>query len=115
MGSLEMRQQLLKKIDRKKFPKETIVKVGVEQVEQTRQRLLADDQWQKGVYVVDKDNGYRVLSVEEILPRSLKDIQSARGYYLNAWQNEVEQQLNEQLKKEYNVKIHRDVVRTLVY
>jgi len=115
MGSLEMKEMLTKKINKKKFDAENIVKVNVEQVEQTRQHLLSDDQWATGVYLVDKGNGYRLLSVEEILPRSLKGIQEARGYYLNAWQNEVERELNKKLLKEYNVKINRDVVRSLAY
>ncbi|MBP5526891.1 MAG: peptidylprolyl isomerase [Bacteroidales bacterium] len=115
LGSNEMKAQLLKKVDQKKYAAENLVTIGVEQVEQTRQRLLADDQWQPGVYTVAKDNGYRLLVVEEVLPRSLKGIREARGYYLNAWQNEVEQQLNEDLWKKYNVKIHRDVVRKITF
>ena len=115
MGSSEMKQLLLKKINQKKFPAGDMVKVGVDQVEQTRQHLLDDDHWQRGVYVKDQGNGYRVLAVEEILPRSLKGINEARGYYLNAWQNEVEQKLTDELLKKYNVKIHRDVVRSLTF
>lgn len=115
MGSQEMRQQLLKKIDRKTYPDDQLVSIDIEQVEQTRQRLLGDDQWQRGVYTKAKGKGYQVLVVEEILPRSLKGMVEARGYYLNAWQNEVEKNLNEELRKKYNVKIHRDVVRTLTF
>lgn len=115
MGNQEMRQQLLKKIDRKRFPGDRIVTADIEQVEQTRQHLLADDQWQKGIYTVAKAHGYQMLVVEEILPRSIKGLTEARGYYLNAWQNEVEKNLNEELRKKYNVKIHRDVVRTLTF
>ena len=115
MGSSEMKQLLQKKIDKKKYPDNNLVKADVQLVEQTRQRLLADDQWQRGVYLVKKGRGYQLLVVDEVLPRSLKGIKEARGYYLNAWQNEVEQHLNEELRQKYNVKIHRDVVRTLSF
>ena len=111
-GSREMRELLLKKIDHKRFP-DDIVTVDVTQVEQTRQNILSNDQWQKGVYLQSKDAGYRLLVVEEILPRSLKGILSARGYYLNAWQNEVERQLNDELWQKYNVKINHNVVRSI--
>ena len=110
-----MKQLLLKKIDQKKFPDDNLVKAEVELVEQTRQHLLADDQWKEGVYLVNRANGYRLLVVDEVLPRSIKSITAARGYYLNAWQNEVEKELNEELHRNYNVKIHRDVVRSLSF
>lgn len=112
-SSSEMKQMLLKKAG--KNAPNNLVSVDLELVEKTRQQLLTDDQWQQGVYLVNRGNGYRLLVVEEILPRSLKGIREARGYYLNAWQNEVERQLNEELRKNYNVKIHRDVVRTLTF
>ena len=115
MASSEMRQQLLKKINRKKYLGDNLIKVEVDQVEQTRQHLLSANQWQRGVYTVNQGIGYRMLVVEEILPRSIKGIGEARGYYLNAWQNEVERKLNESLKKQYNVKIDRNVVRTLTF
>ena len=114
-GSSEMKQLLQNKINKKKYPDSDLVKADVELVEQTRQRLLADDQWQPGVYLVNRGNGYRLLVVDEILPRTLKGINAARGYYLNAWQNEVEKELNEELHRNYNVKIHRDVVRSLSF
>ena len=114
-GSSEMKQLLLKKINQKKFPDDNLVKAEVELVEQTRQHLLADDQWKEGVYLVNRANGYRLLVVDEVLPRSIKSITAARGYYLNAWQNEVEKELNEELHRNYNVKIHRDVVRSLSF
>ena len=114
LGSNEMKQQLLKKASSNSNTA-NLITTDVEQVEQTRQHLLTDEQWQRGVYLVNRDKGYRLLAVEDILPRSIKGINEARGYYLNAWQNEVEQQLNETLRKNYNVKINRDVVRTLTF
>lgn len=114
-GSNEMKEMLLKKIDRKKYPADNLVEYDIQLVEQTRQQLLTPDRWHIGVYTQPKGNGYRILAVEEILPRSIKDLKSARGYYLNTWQNEVEKELNEQLRQKYNVKIHRDVVRKINY
>ena len=116
MGSNEMKQQLVKKINRKNYPNgDKLIKIDIEQVEQTRQNILQNDQWQRGVYLQDNGAGYRIVVVEEVLPRSIKPLMDARGYYLNAWQNEVERQLNDELRQKYNVKIHRDVVRTLTF
>ena len=114
-GSSDMKEMLLKKINRKKYPADDLVEVSVDLVEQTRQKLLQADQWKEGTYIQPQPRGYRIVAVEEILPRSLKDIRSAKGYYLNGYQNELEKRLNEQLKEKYNVKIHRDVLRTINY
>ncbi len=113
MGSSEMKLLLQKKINQKKHNDEDLVKVDVELVEQTRQKLLQDGQWERGVYLQEKGAGYRLLVVDEILPRSLKGQMEARGYYLNAWQNEVERQLNDELRRKYNVKIHHDIVHAI--
>ena len=53
--------------------------------------------------------------VEKVLPPQLKEQKEARGYYLNAWQNEVERQLIADLRARYNVKINYDVVKTLEF
>ena len=86
---------------------------NIEVVEKGRQTILADNQWQAGVYAVAKPKGYRLVVVEEILPPSLKGQMEARGYYLNAWQNEVERRLNEELRSKYNVKINWDAVKKI--
>ena len=114
-SSTAMKQLLLKKINRKNYPDDDIVKVDVEQIEQTRHKVLFDNEWQEGVYLHDKGNGYRLIVVEEVLPRSIKLLKDARGYYLNGWQNEVESQLNNELRQKYNVKIHRDAVRSITF
>lgn len=91
--------------------KKSEVKTNVELVEQGHQSLLSPEQWKAGVYITPKGKGLRVLVVDEILPRSLKAQSEARGYYLNEYQNEVERKLNDELRRKYNVKINRDVVK----
>ena len=84
-------------------------------VEQTRQKLLDNNQWQRGVYAVPTNKGYRLLVVQEILPPSLKEQMEARGYYLNAWQNEVEDNLCRSLRDKYSVKIDHNAVSKISY
>lgn len=115
MGSREMQQMLLGKIDHKKYGGDDMVKVDVELVEKTRQQLLQDNQWQRGVYLQENGPTYRLIVVDDIIPPTLKGHKEARGYYLNAWQNEVERELNADLRKKYNVKVHHNVVRTIAY
>lgn len=112
-GSLEMKEALEKSMGKKCADNK--VKVEVDIVEQTRQQLLADDQWQPGVCTAPRGNGYRCVVVEDIIPPTLKSQQEARGYYLNGYQNEVERQLNNELRKKYNVRINWDVVDKISY
>lgn len=85
----------------------------VELVEKRNQKILSDNQWKPGVYIGTKGKGYRVLVVDKILQPALKAQTEARGYYLNEYQNEVERKLNEELRRKYNVKINRDVVKAI--
>ena len=112
-SSIEMKQALLDKVDRKKCASTTPVTHAIEVVEKTRQHLLAENQWTPGVYSVVQPQGYRILVVEEVMPPMLKEQMEARGYYLNAWQNEVEQRLMKELRHKYNVSINHDVVRKI--
>lgn len=111
-GSLEMKEMLVSAMVAK-VP--SMVTVEPDLVEKGRQTLLADNQWQKGVYLSPNGKGYRAVVVEEVLPPMLKEQMAARGYYLNAYQNEVEQQHNEGLRQKYNVKINYDVVKQIRY
>ncbi|MBR1785412.1 MAG: peptidylprolyl isomerase [Bacteroidales bacterium] len=106
-GSSALREALKKKIT-------DGLKVSSELVEQTKQSLLAADEWQEGVYIHTNDDGsYRMVVVEEVLPRSLKGMVEARGYYLNSWQNEVEQELNMSLRRRYNIKINNNALQAI--
>ena len=111
-GSMEMKEMLVSAMVAK-VP--SMVTVEPDLVEKGRQTLLADNQWQKGVYLSPNGKGYRAVVVEEVLPPMLKEQMAARGYYLNAYQNEVEQQHNEGLRQKYNVKINYDVVKQIRY
>ena len=89
--------------------------IYVDLIEQNHQTLLTDEQWKPGVYTTPVAFGYRIVAVQSILPPTLKAQMEARGYYLSAWQNEVERQLIADLRAKYNVKIHRDVVDKITY
>ena len=114
MSSREMKA-LLEKNFNKKCPVTTPVSVELEQVERTRQQLITDEMWTRGIYMVPQDNGYRAILVINVLDPMLKSQSEARGYYLNLYQNEVEQKLNDELRRKYNVKINWDVVDKIKY
>lgn len=111
-SSLEMKEMLLSAMVAR-VP--SMVSVEPDLIEHGRQNYLADGQWTKGVYMSPNGKGYRAVVVEDVLPPMLKEQAAARGYYLNAYQNEVERQHNAQLRKKYNVKINYDVVKQIKY
>ena len=110
LSSSDMLDALIKKVDSKQCSVDNPVSYSVAVVEQTHQDLLSDDQWTPGVYAVHSGKGYRLLVVQSIIEPGLKGQMEARGYYLNAWQNEVEESLCKELRSKYRVKINHDVV-----
>jgi peptidyl-prolyl cis-trans isomerase SurA len=114
-SSEEMKEMLLDKVNRKHCTANEPVAFKLQLVEQGRQKFLADDQWKRGVYAVPAAKGYRLFVVQDILAPALKEQMEARGYYLNAWQNEVERDVNDTLRAKYNVKINRDAVNKIAF
>ena len=113
-GSRDMKKLLEDNFNKKSGVK-TPVTANVDLVERTRQTLLDDSQWSRGVYIVPQGKGYRAIVVDEVMEPMLKSQTEARGYYLNLYQNEVEQKLNEELRRKYNVKINWNVVEEITY
>jgi peptidyl-prolyl cis-trans isomerase SurA len=113
MGSLEMKQMLSEKC--KNINGDEPVSLDLQLVEYSRQNILQNNEWNKGVYLHPYGHGYRAIVVEDIIAPVIKSQREARGYYLNGYQNEVEENLNQTLRKKYNVKIHWDVVNKINY
>ena len=84
-------------------------------LEREHQELLSDAQWRPGVYVAPQSHGYKVFCVHRVLDPCLKSIKEARGYYVNDYQNYLDKQLVETLRKKYNVVIHQDVIDEITY
>lgn len=88
----------------------------MEVVEKGNQQLLDQGEWAAGTYLHNVDSGgYQILVVEQILQPELKTSNEARGYYLNAFQNYLEERNNAELRKKYNVKIYQDVLDKIEY
>ena len=115
LASSDILMALTKKVDSKKCEVAEPVTSSIEVVEMGRQSLLTADQWTPGVYVAHSGKGYRLLVVQDIIEPCLKGQFEARGYYLNAWQNEVEENLCKELRGKYRVKIHKDVVKSISF
>ena len=109
-SSVKMVAELNKKAKRDDF-----VLSDVTLLEEGNQTELSSNEWRTGTYAHVADSGYKVLVVEKILPPELKSRAEARGYYLNDYQNYLEEQNNLALRKKYNVIIHQDVIDEITY
>ncbi|MCQ2260282.1 MAG: peptidylprolyl isomerase [Bacteroidales bacterium] len=100
-------------------------------LEKGHQQTLSANEWRVGVYThpgvgdfyftalatdsIAPERAYTVLVVEHLLEPALKSCEEARGYYLNDYQNYLEEQNNAALRKKYNVKIYQDVIDEITY
>jgi peptidyl-prolyl cis-trans isomerase SurA len=115
LSSQDIQESLMKKVDSKRCGVPVPVSFSLEQIEKGRSVLLAADQWKAGVYTRPEGRGYQVLMVQTITEPCLKGLLEARGYYLSAWQNEVEAELCKSLRAKYKVKIHYDALNKITY
>jgi peptidyl-prolyl cis-trans isomerase SurA len=111
----DLEARLNEKVSKKACVAETPVAVELQVVEAGNQNLLTNNEWGKGVYTRPTEKGYQFLIVEQILQPELKSRDEARGYYLNDYQNYLEEQNNLELRKKYNVKIYQNVVDEITY
>ena len=98
-----------------KAKKDNFVTSNIVLLEEGNQTMLSSNEWHTGVYTHTADSGYQILIVEQIYEPELKSRDEARGYYLNDYQNYLEEQNNLALRKKYNVVIHQDVIDEIVY
>ena len=114
-GMSDLQGKLNDKVSKKKCTAEEPVTIELQVVEAGNQTLLSKNEWGKGVYAHPMEKGYKILIVEQILQPELKSRDEARGYYLNDYQNYLEEQNNIELRKKYNVVIHQDVIDNITY
>lgn len=114
-GSGGTRDALLKKLNQKRCRGENPVTVKTEVVEKEKQDLLLPGEWHKGIYTRPNGWGYKMLVVEKLIEPEAKSLKEARGYYLNDYQNYLEQEVSNALREKYHVVVHQDVVDEITY
>lgn len=75
-------------------------------------------EWSANALTVNKldrpKNQYSFMKIEEILPPADKELREARGYIIADYQDKLEEQWVESLRKEYKVKVNRKVLEEMV-
>ena len=109
-----LKSQLASKLS-KDCKDDKAVEVALDLIELGHQDVLSTNEWRKGIYERQGKKGYSFVVVEQILNPEPKNLMEARGYYINDYQNYLERQLMEQLRKKYNVVVHQDVIDEITY
>ena len=59
--------------------------------------------------------GYVIVIVRGIKDPELKSLRDARGYYINDYQNYLEENLIKELRSKYKVVVHEDKINAISY
>lgn len=91
------------------------ITVVADLVEKGATQQLKSSEWRVGTYGRPVGKGYAILWVQSIKDPCLKSITEARGYYVNDYQNYLEKQLIERLRRQYKVKVYQEVLDEVTY
>jgi len=78
---------------------------------------LDDMNWKKGTLSlnnINNDNTVSFVKIEKTLPRKRKELKDARGYVIADFQNQLEKEWIEQLRKEYPVIINKTALNSII-
>lgn len=118
--------QKAKKIAKKGKPEKVLGKINTEKQKiltaetKSYEKGQSDDvdelRWKKGYIGGDivKGDAISFLKVEKVIKPQQKAFQDARGYVIADYQEYLEKQWIEDLKKEYPIKINKDALNSLV-
>jgi len=117
----------LKKIARKKGRKgvteafndssHVVIRVESEIVEKGEPSILTEEMWKTGWHTLkdsQEGEGLTLVRVKMLIEPAPKTLDEARGMYIADYQNELEAEWIERLKKRYPVKINEAVLKSLV-
>ena len=95
-----------------------LVSVETKKYEKGRNPDLNNMTWEAGKMSqfeeVARNKTIKFVKIEEVLPPAEKTLKEARGYVVADYQDHLEKQWVEQLKKEYKVKVNKKVFESLV-
>ncbi len=75
---------------------------------------LAEQYWQEGTHFFEEDGRYYLVYVKEIVPAGIKPFEKTRGAVIAAYQEQLEQNWIEQLKKKYPVKVSKRTLKKTI-
>lgn len=116
MSKEEMTKLVEKKVNKKKCSLANPIFVRTIMVEKENE-IIKPEQFKKGIYkgANQRSMGYVIVIVRGIKDPELKSLRDARGYYINDYQNYLEENLIKELRSKYKVVVHEDKINAISY
>ena len=116
MSKEEMTKLVEKKVNKKKCSLANPIFVRTIMVEKENE-IIKPEQFKKGIYkgTNQRSMGYVIVIVRGIKDPELKSLRDARGYYINDYQNYLEENLIKELRSKYKVVVHEDKINAISY
>lgn len=116
MSKEEMTKLVEKKVNKKKCSLANPIFVRTIMVEKENE-IIKPEQFKKGIYkgTNQRSMGYVIVIVRGIKDPELKSLRDARGYYINDYQNYLEENLIKELRSKYKVVVHEDKINVISY
>jgi peptidyl-prolyl cis-trans isomerase SurA len=93
-----------------------LVQVTTGTYEKGRNPEVDKMKWKKGFMSreIQKDGTTLFNKIENVLPKEQKNFNDARGYVVSDYQNKIEKDLLEVLRKEYKVQVDENVLKSII-
>lgn len=91
----------------------TNVTTAIGKFERGDQEVIDQVKWQPGVYRLRRNDELYVVRVNEVLPAQPKELKEVRGLVIADYQDYLEQQWLEELRKKYDVEVNEEVLEAL--
>ena len=63
--------------------------------------------------VYEHNQGFQVYDIKDVLPSGFKTLKEARGTVVNDYQNQIEEQWLEGLRRKYRVEVNNKVLKRI--
>lgn len=99
-----------------KYNKESSLTLNVksDKFEKGENDIIDLIKWKVGSEVINKDDRTYYVVVKELLPKTKRTLQDSKGIIISEYQNQLEKEWIAELKSQYSIKIHEDVLQSMV-
>ncbi|MEQ9285315.1 MAG: peptidylprolyl isomerase [Cyclobacteriaceae bacterium] len=75
---------------------------------------MLDQFWSEGIHRHEENGRYYLVYVKQVVPEKVKEFDETRGAVISAYQDELEREWIEQLKKKYPLKLNKGVLKKII-
>lgn len=76
--------------------------------------IIDQTDWETGSRVIEDNNRFYYVVIEEVLPEEEKELEDARGIIISDYQNYLEEKWVKELREKYKVVVHDEQVKKII-